>query len=99
MSCKTRGGTQAFWTLNKTAITASHQSAKQYYENIGIDFRETESLTNGYMYYNLTMIVPAILPMNNTDISCTVRDSSTSDVDMSNIVHLIIFGTLSKLTN
>ena len=80
--------------LNRTSITESHQSAKQDYENIGVKFSEIAS--NGY--HNLTITVPAILPMNNTDVSCTVRNSSKSAVNMSNTVSLILFDTLSKFT-
>ena len=90
LSCKTRGGTQAFWTLNRTAITVSHESAKQYYENIGVLFTRTESNE----YYNLTMVAPAVLAMNNTSISCAARGSG---VQMSNEVHMIVFDHFGEL--
>ena len=94
VTCKTRGGTEAFWVLNRTAITVSHPSTKQYYENVGVVFSHTES--EGY--YNLTMIVPAILPMNNTSIVCTTRNSMNGAVESSNLVDFIVFNNFRKLS-
>jgi hypothetical protein len=94
INCQTRGGTEAFWVLNRTAITVSHQSTKQDYEDIGVVFSEVES--EGY--YNLTMIVPAILPMNNTSIGCTAKNSMmNSAVENSNVVEFIVFDNFRKL--
>ncbi len=94
IKCQTRGGTEAFWVLNRTAITISHQSTKQYYEAIGVVFSQTES--EGY--YNLTMIVPAILSMNNTSIVCTARNSMMNgEVENSNVVDFIVFNNFRKL--
>ena len=93
VTCKTRGGTEAFWVLNETSITVSHPSTKQDYENFGVVFSHTES--DGY--YNLTMIVPAILPMNNTSIGCTARNSMNSATENSNLVDFIVFDNLRKL--
>ena len=92
MSCKTRGGLEAYWVLNYTALSLSHPQAKRDFENMGVVFKEIE--TNGY--YNLTMTLPAILPLNNTIISCTVKNHG---VDMSNEVSLRVFNDLSKLTS
>ena len=93
VTCKTRGGTEAFWVLNGTSITVSHQADKQRYKNIGVVFSHTES--DGY--YNLTMIVPASLPMNNTSIGCTARNSINSAVENSNLVDFIVFNNFRKL--
>lgn len=90
VTCKTRGGTEAFWVLNKTSITVSHQSKKEEYETVGVVFSHTES--DGY--YNLTMIIPAILPMNNTSIECTARMNGA--VENSNVVDFIVFDNFRK---
>lgn len=91
ISCNTRGA-YAFWTLNRTSITVSHPNEAKHYEDIGVVFTYIES--NGY--YNLTMVAPAVLPMNNTNISCTARSSG---VQMSNVVYIKVFNNISKFTN
>ena len=93
ITCKTRGGTEAFWVLNRIAITVSHQTTKEYYETVGVVFSHTES--DGY--YNLTMIIPAILPMNNTNIVCTAKNSMMNGVvESSTVVNFIVFDNFSK---
>ena len=93
VTCKT-SGTGAFWVLNGTSITVSHPNTKDDYENFGVVFSYTES--DGY--YNLTMIVPAILPMNNTSIVCTTRNSMNGAPKSSNLVYFIVFDNFRKLT-
>ena len=79
--------------LNDIALSLSHPQAKRNFESMGVVFKERIETNE---YYNLTMTLPAILPLNNTKISCTVKNSG---VDMSNEVSLRVFNDLSKLTS
>ena len=90
VTCKTRG-TLAYWVINRTVITISHPEEQQYYESLGIVFMKNESRG----YYNLTMIVPAIVTVNNTAVFCQARDSDHRHAT-SNEVFLVVFTTLRK---
>ena len=77
--------------LNETSITVSHPSTVERYKNMGVEFKETER--NGYV--NLTMIAPAILPMNNTTVYCTVIGDK---VVHSTKVYLFLYDNFGELT-
>ena len=94
MTCKTRG-TLAYWVLNETALTISHQEAvDDYMENLGVLF--IEDTAGGYS--NLTMIAPAVELMNGTTVVCRVRDSMIR-IDSSAEVKIMVYHTLRMFLN
>ena len=82
----------AHWELNKVPITLSFENEKLKYENRGVIFQENISQE----YYNLTMIIPASLDFNNTEITCVAIAPDYIRIFSRN-VHLFVFDTLRKI--
>lgn len=92
-TCVTKGDRViAYWILNGTSITISHNSEKLEYERLGALFTNTSS--GGY--YNLTLSVPATVVWNKTNIVCSVRDRLLTSVAQSIPVYLYVFYSLRK---
>ena len=78
----------AYWVLkfNGETLSISYPNEIQGYKNQGVVFMESFNQD----YYNLTMIIPANLDFNNTEIVCATFGP------MSVPVHLIVFNTFRK---
>jgi hypothetical protein len=85
-------GIDAHWDINNMPLTFSFPDTKQDYEDRGVIFKEAIS----QHYHNLTMIIPASLDFNNTEIICAVYAIGFSFIN-SRSVHLIVFDTLRKI--
>ena len=79
----------AYWVLNGETLSISYPNEIQGYKNQGVVFMESFNQD----YYNLTMIIPANLDFNNTEIVCATFGP------MSVPVHLIVFDTFRKTIN
>jgi hypothetical protein len=91
--CDTTGvDHDAHWEINKMPLTFSFTDTKQDYEDRGVIFKEAVS----QHYHNLTMIIPASLDFNNTEIICAVFAIDFSIIS-SQSVHLTAFDTLRKI--
>lgn len=82
----------AHWELNKVPITLSFENEKLEYEDRGVIFKEDISQE----YYNLTMIIPAILDYNNTNITCVAIAPDFRRIFSRN-VHMFVFDTLRTI--
>ena len=82
----------AHWELNRVPITLSFEKKKQEYEEQGVIFKEDISQE----HYNLTMIIPASLDFNNTEITCVAIAPDFIRIFSRN-VNIFVFDTLRKI--